>query len=135
MVFYVLYDTLYNAHLMSHYLMLPAVDALPITEIISDNIFFDYEAKYEGKSKEITPAKINATLTEKIQNISKSIYSKMNLSGICRIDFIIQNKIPYIIEINTIPGLSEESIIPKQLKADKIELSQFFDLCLNKIVN
>ena len=108
---------------------------LPITEIISENDFFDFEAKYKGKSKEITPANLNHRLTQEIQEISKKIYKKMKLKGICRIDYIIQNKVPYIIEINTIPGLSEKSIIPKQLKADKIKLSKFFDLCLNKIVN
>ena len=58
------------------------------------------------------------------------IYKKMNLSGICRVDFIIQNNKPYILEINTIPGLSEESIIPKQLKVANISLSEMFDLLL-----
>ena len=57
----------------------------------------------------------------------------MSLSGICRIDFIIQDHKPYIIEINTIPGLSEKSIIPKQLKVANINLSDFFDLCLSNI--
>ena len=109
--------------------------SLPITEIISENDFFDFDAKYNGKSKEITPANLSLKLNEEIQKITKKIYKKMKLKGICRIDYIIQNKIPYIIEINTIPGLSEESIVPKQLKVDNIELPLFFDLCLNKIVN
>jgi D-alanine-D-alanine ligase len=85
------------------------VTALPITEIVSENDFFDYEAKYEGKSEEITPARINSKLTLEIQKTSISIYEKMKLEGICRIDYIIQEDIPFIIEINTIPGLSEES--------------------------
>ncbi|MEC9209777.1 MAG: D-alanine--D-alanine ligase [Bacteroidota bacterium] len=109
------------------------ITSLPITEIISENDFFDYEAKYEGKSQEITPAKINDQLTSEIQKTTIDIYKKMSLSGICRIDFIIQNNKPYIIEINTIPGLSEESIIPKQLKAANISLSEIFDLCLRNI--
>lgn len=104
--------------------------ALPITEIISDNIFFDYEAKYEGKSKEITPARINDLLTEKIQNISKSVYSKMNLSGVCRIDFILEKDKVFIIEINTIPGMSKNSIIPQQIAAANINFSDFLDICL-----
>ena len=108
--------------------------ALPITEIISDNIFFDYEAKYEGKSKEITPAKINAILTEKIQNISKSIYSKMNLSGICRIDFILEKNEVFIIEINTIPGMSKNSIIPQQIAAANLNFSDFLDICLTESI-
>ena len=60
----------------------------------------------------------------------EDIYKKMNLRGICRIDYIIMNDIPYIIEINTIPGLSEESIIPQQLKSAKLKLSEIFETCL-----
>ena len=109
------------------------VNSLPITEIVSENEFFDYEAKYNGKSKEITPAGISEELTSIIQETTMEIYRKMNLSGICRIDFIIEDNIPYIIEINTIPGLSKESIIPKQLEEAKISLSEIFDLCLINI--
>ncbi len=109
------------------------VNALPITEIVSENDFFDYEAKYEGKSQEITPARINKKLTSEIQKITVEVYKKMKLSGICRIDFIIEKNQPYIIEINTIPGLTEESIIPQQLKAANINLSDFFDICLNNL--
>ena len=105
-------------------------NALPITEIVSENDFFDYEAKYEGKSQEITPARISNQLTSEIQTTTIDIYKKMNLSGICRVDFIIQNDKPYILEINTKPGLSEESIIPKQLKVANISLSEIFDLLL-----
>ena len=107
--------------------------ALPITEIISENNFFDYEAKYKGKAEEITPARINQTISSEIKKTTKNIYKKMNLSGVCRIDFIIKNNKPYIIEINTIPGLTEDSIIPKQLKAANISLSDFFDLCLKNV--
>ena len=109
------------------------VKTLPLTEIVSENDFFDYEAKYEGRSQEITPARISQKIALEIQKITTDIYTKINLSGICRIDFIIQNKQAFILEINTIPGLSEESIIPKQLKVAKISLSEFFDLCLNNI--
>jgi len=109
------------------------VSALPITEIVSENDFFDYEAKYEGKAQEITPARISDQLASKIQKTTIDIYTKMQLSGICRIDFIIKNNKPYIIEINTIPGLTEESIIPKQLKAAKVNLSDFLDICLSNL--
>ena len=109
------------------------VRALPITEIISENEFFDYEAKYKGKAQEITPARISNKMTARIQKSTIDIYKKMNLSGICRIDFIIQEKEPYIIEINTIPGFSKESIIPQQLKASNIDLEEIFDLCLSNI--
>ena len=104
--------------------------ALPITEIISDNDFFDYEAKYHGKSKEITPARINKKKTKEIQETSINIYKKMQLKGICRIDYIIMKDKIYIIEINTIPGLSEESIIPKQIKSGNFQISQIFQTCL-----
>ena len=109
------------------------VNTLPITEIITENAFFDYEAKYEGRAQEITPARISNQITSEIQRTTINIYNKMKLSGICRIDFIIENNTPYIIEINTIPGLSEESIIPKQLKAADISLADFFDICLSNI--
>ena len=109
------------------------IKAFPITEIVSQNDFFDYEAKYEGKAQEITPARISNHLTSEIQKITVDIYKKMSLSGICRVDFIIQNNKPYIIEINTIPGLSRKSIIPQQLIAAKISLSKVFDLCLNNL--
>lgn len=109
------------------------INTLPITEIVSENNFFDYEAKYQGKAQEITPARINKKLTEEIQNTTVQIYKKMKLKGICRIDFIIEKNQPYIIEINTIPGLTEESIIPKQLKVANIKLSDFFDICLNNL--
>jgi len=106
------------------------VKSLPITEIVSENEFFDYQAKYEGKSKEITPARINPAITLKIQESTIDIYKKMKLRGICRIDYLIMNDNPYIIEINTIPGLSEESIIPQQLKSAKLKLGEIFEICL-----
>jgi len=106
------------------------IKSLPITEIVSENEFFDYQAKYEGKAKEITPAKINSVITKKIQKSTIDIYKKMKLRGICRIDYIIMNNNPYVIEINTIPGLSEESIIPQQLKSAKLKLGKIFEICL-----
>ena len=111
------------------------ITELPITEIVSENEFFDYKAKYEGLSEEITPARISEKQTKEVQQISEQIYKQMNLRGICRIDFIIMNNIPYIIEINTIPGLSEESIIPKQAKKAGISLIQLFDRCIENTLN
>lgn len=100
--------------------------ALPPTEIVSENDFFDYEAKYEGKSNEITPARISDEETKRVQEEAKRIYELLNMNGITRSDFIIQNGIPYFIEINTTPGLSTESIIPKQARAAGMNLTQFF---------
>ena len=106
------------------------IQALPITEIVTENEFFDYQAKYEGKSQEITPARISKKLTIEVQKLTTDIYKSMELSGICRIDYIIMNEKPYIIEINTIPGLTEESIIPQQVKSANLKLSLIFKNCL-----
>ncbi|MGY8954665.1 MAG: D-alanine--D-alanine ligase [Flavobacteriales bacterium] len=106
------------------------IQALPITEIVTENEFFDYQAKYEGKSQEITPARISKKLTIEVQKLTTDIYKAMELSGICRIDYIIMNEKPYIIEINTIPGFTEESIIPQQVKSANLKLSVIFESCL-----
>ncbi|WP_341659661.1 D-alanine--D-alanine ligase [Blattabacterium cuenoti] len=97
---------------------------LPITEIISQNDFFDFESKYSGKSQEITPAKLFPNIENQIRKIAKKVYNFLNLSGITRAEYIIVNEEPFFLEINTIPGLSEESIFPKQLKIAGISLSE-----------
>ncbi|AGW85905.1 D-alanine--D-alanine ligase [Blattabacterium sp. (Nauphoeta cinerea)] len=102
------------------------VIVLPITEIISQNDFFDFESKYSGKSQEITPAKLFPNTENKIRKIAKKIYNFLNLSGISRAEYIIVNEEPYFLEINTVPGLSEESIFPKQLKEFGMSLSDVF---------
>ncbi|WP_185855435.1 D-alanine--D-alanine ligase [Blattabacterium cuenoti] len=99
---------------------------LPITEIISKNDFFDFESKYSGKSKEITPANFPLNIEVKIKNTAIKVYKYLNLYGISRSEFIIVDEIPYFLEINTVPGLSKESIFPKQLKTAGISLSDFF---------
>jgi D-alanine-D-alanine ligase len=100
--------------------------ALPCTEIISETDFFDYEAKYLGKSKEITPARISAELTASIQEQAKKIYSLLQLRSIARIDFIIIGHAPHVIEVNTTPGFSSESIVPKMLKTAGIPITDFW---------
>ena len=106
------------------------INLLPITEIVSENDFFDYDAKYNNKSEEITPARITKNETKLIHQTTEKIYKELALKGICRIDFIIKNSKPFVIEINTIPGLSEKSIIPKQLKAAGYNLKEVFSICL-----
>ena len=103
---------------------------LPITEIISENDFFDYDAKYNNRAQEITPARISKKETEIVQKNTKDIYKELKLTGLCRIDYIIKEGEPYIIEINTIPGLSEQSIIPKQIKEAGYSLTEVFTICL-----
>ena len=107
---------------------------LPLIEIISKNEFFDYEAKYTpGKSDEVTPAKINAVLTDKIQKLSSTIYDLLGCKGIVRIDFIVVGKIPYFLEINTVPGMTEESLIPKEVKAAGLSLGDIYSMVLEDL--
>ncbi|WGH26525.1 MAG: D-alanine--D-alanine ligase [Candidatus Bostrichicola ureolyticus] len=97
---------------------------LPITEIISENVFFDYEAKYLGKAKEITPSRISYSTEQKVKKIAKKVYSLLRMSGLSRSDYIIVNGEPYFIEINTIPGMAKDSIVPKQIKIAGISISE-----------
>ncbi|HBY68389.1 MAG TPA: D-alanine--D-alanine ligase, partial [Flavobacteriaceae bacterium] len=108
--------------------------ALPTTEIVSKNEFFDYEAKYLGASEEITPARISEEETQKIQAEAKKIYEVLNMNGISRSDFIIQNSTPYFIEINTNPGLSPESIVPKQVRESGMTLTEFFSILVDDVL-
>ena len=113
--------------------ILHEINTLPITEIISENEIFDYDAKYNGKSKEETPAQICKTVKDEIEKTAKNIYRDLNLSGLIRIDFIMQKDLLYIIEINTIPGFSENSIVPQMLRCAKINITQFITLQLDNI--
>tara|TARA_B110000459_G_scaffold204125_1_gene264718 strand:- start:11940 stop:12902 length:963 start_codon:yes stop_codon:yes gene_type:complete len=102
------------------------VCALPLTEIVSENDFFDFAAKYQGLSEEITPARIDNDLTVEIQKISKEIYQLLNLRSLARIDFMIVGNIPFVIEVNTTPGFSNESIVPKMIAAEGISTKDFW---------
>ncbi|PVW16981.1 D-alanine--D-alanine ligase [Marixanthomonas spongiae] len=108
--------------------------ALPTTEIVSENEFFDYEAKYLGASEEITPARITEEETERIQAEAKKIYEVLNMTGITRSDFIIQNGTPYFIETNTNPGMSKESIVPKQVREAGMTLTEFFSILVEDVL-
>ncbi len=98
-----------------------------ITEIISENDFFDYEAKYLGKSKEITPADLDSKTESKIRKTTAQIYDLLNMTGFSRIDFIVMNAEPYFIEINTNPGLSAQSIFPQQVAHAGLDFFKLFD--------
>lgn len=102
------------------------IKVLPITEIVSDNDFFDYEAKYEGKSQEITPARISDELTQKVSDVAKRAYEVLKMKGFSRSEFIIVDNEPYMLEMNTIPGLTTESLIPQQARAAGISLEDLF---------
>lgn len=102
------------------------VTVLPITEIVSDNDFFDYEAKYLGQSQEITPARISPELTAKVSKAAKAIYEILKMDGFSRSEFIFKDDEPYLLEVNTVPGMTEESILPQQAKEAGISLEQLF---------
>lgn len=107
----------------------------PITEIISENEFFDYEAKYKGKSKEITPANLTEQQAAKCHELAKIIYRQLKLKGAVRIDFFLKDNDFYFLEVNTIPGLSNESIIPQQARAYGWSLEQFFDILITETLD
>lgn len=102
------------------------VKVLPITEIVSVNDFFDYQAKYEGKSQEITPARISEQMAETVSQIAKNIYEVLNMQGFSRSEFIFVDGYPYLLEMNTIPGLTAESILPQQAAKAGISLEDLF---------
>ena len=107
---------------------------LPITEIISSNDFFDWEAKYLGKSEEVTPAEIDILMAEKIRNAAKKVYEVLNCRGVVRIDFIYNEALnePFMLEVNTVPGQSQASIIPQQVKAMGWNLKDFYSLLIEE---
>ncbi|WP_136466313.1 D-alanine--D-alanine ligase [Flagellimonas onchidii] len=102
------------------------ITVLPITEIVSENDFFDFEAKYEGKSQEITPARISKIQQENVSKLAKQIYRVLGLKGYSRSEFIFIGDEPHLLEVNTTPGLTEESILPQQAKVAGISLEELF---------
>ena len=110
--------------------------ALPITEIISKKEFFDFEAKYEGASEEITPANIEESIAENIRQQSIKAYSIFNCKGIVRMDFICNeaDNNPYLLEINTVPGQSEASLVPQQVRAMGWTLKEFYSALIEEVV-
>lgn len=104
-----------------------AIKVLPITEIVSENDFFDYEAKYEGKSQEITPARITSEEKSKVEAIAIKVYTLLNMSGFSRAEYIFVNGEPHFLEINTVPGLTLESILPQQAEQAGITLHELFE--------
>src|ERR1035437_681463 len=104
----------------------------PVTEVIPVNEFFDYEAKYiPGMAHEITPARISEELTLKIQSLSSQIYDLCNCRGIVRIDYILNDGTFYFLEANTIPGMTETSFIPQQIKAMGLSLTDLLSDIIN----
>lgn len=102
----------------------------PITELISENEFFDYDAKYKGLAKEVTPAQLAPELVKKINRMTLDAYKALNCRGVVRIDFIVKGEDPYLIEINSIPGMSAHSIIPQQARQIGMSVSELYDIII-----
>lgn len=113
------------------------IQALPMTEVISHKDFFDFEAKYEGKALEVTPAQITEEVAEKIRENARKIYAIFNCHGVVRIDFIYNENDgkAYMLEINTIPGQSEASIIPQQVAAMGSTLKELYASIIDDAFN
>ncbi len=99
---------------------------LPITEIVSNNDFFDFKAKYHGESQEITPARIKKEMADKVTAVAKQVYEILKMKGFTRSEFIFKNDEPYLLEVNTVPGFTKESILPQQAAAARISLAELF---------
>lgn len=99
--------------------------ALPVIEILTDNEFFDYEAKYNGHSKEVCPAQIPDQLREEIQETSKKIYAHLGCSGLVRVDYISAEEGLYFLEVNTIPGMTSASLVPQMVRAAGLSMTDF----------
>jgi D-alanine-D-alanine ligase len=111
------------------------IKVLPMTEIVSENEFFDYEAKYLGQSQEITPARISDEIHEKLEKLASHVYKILNLSGFSRSEFILVNNEPYFLEMNTVPGLTTASLIPQQAQAAGISLEELFHNAIEMALN
>lgn len=96
---------------------------LPLTEVVTQNEFFDYNAKYMGEVEEITPARLPENTTLQIQALTSKIYNLVNAKGIIRADFIISDNVPYLLEVNTTPGMTATSFIPQQVKAAGLNMT------------
>ena len=99
--------------------------ALPVIEIITENEFFDYEAKYQGLSREVCPAQIPDDLRDRIQDVSKKIYSHLGCAGLVRVDYICSGDDLYFLEVNTIPGMTSASLVPQMVRAAGMNMTDF----------
>ena len=100
---------------------------LPITEIVSNNDFFDYKAKYLGESQEITPARLTEDQEQKVRSLAKKVYTVLKMKGFSRSEFIFKDGEPHLLEVNTVPGLTKASILPQQAAKAGISMSDLFE--------
>ncbi len=107
---------------------------LPITEIRPMKEFFDYEAKYQGASEEITPARLSEKQTTECLDLSEKIFRILGCSGVCRLDFILKNDTFYFLEVNTIPGMGPTSMVPQQVRAMGWTIREFIDVMIESSI-
>ena len=105
--------------------------ALPVIEILTDNEFFDYEAKYNGHSREICPAQIPDSLRDQIQEVSRKIYSHLGCAGLVRVDYIASEEGLYFLEVNTIPGMTSASLVPQMVRAAGMSMTDFLSTVID----
>ena len=101
------------------------VRALPLIEIVSENDYFDYDAKYNGHSQEICPAPVSDDVRILVQETTAKIYKRMGCSGIVRVDFILSDEGLYFLEINTIPGMTSASLVPRMIRTAGMDMTSF----------
>ncbi len=106
--------------------------ALPVIEVITDNEFFDYDAKYNGQSQEVCPAEIPSALSDLIQETSKKIYAKLGCSGCVRVDYILAEDGLYFLEVNTIPGMTSASLVPQMVRAAGLDMTDFLSTIIEQ---
>ena len=104
--------------------------ALPVIEIITENEFFDYEAKYQGLSREVCPAQIPDALRDRIQDVSKKIYAHLGCAGLVRVDYICSGDDLYFLEVNTIPGMTSASLVPQMVRAAGLSMTDFLTMVI-----
>lgn len=103
------------------------IHILPLTEVVTHNEFFDYEAKYKGQVEEITPARLSVEMTTKIQEETSFIYDLVGAKGIIRVDYIVSDNVPVLLEVNTTPGMTATSFIPQQVMAANLSMTDVLD--------
>ncbi|MCB0471779.1 MAG: D-alanine--D-alanine ligase [Flavobacteriaceae bacterium] len=112
-----------------------AIKVLPATEIVSENDFFDYEAKYLGKSQEITPARLSKVQWDNLNKTAEKVYRILGMRGFSRSEYIFVGDDPYFLEMNTVPGLTSESLLPQQAKEAGISLEDLFGNAIDTALN
>lgn len=108
------------------------VCTLPVTEIVTNRGWFDYQAKYQGQSSEICPAQINQKTTTAVKDLSEQIYTYMGCNGLVRMDYILRGDSIFFLEINSTPGMTPMSLVPKQIEAAGLTLQQFLTTLISQ---